>query len=123
MAAKEKKSVYRGASEKSQSLDESLVVGEVQLLLAEKRTSLAALRTGIAVFVLPLSVLSLLIATSKFYDFIRVLHFIIPLLVLNAALVFLASYLVIRSLIRMRHQDKLITEIKRKHPMIAPFID
>ena len=102
---------------------EAMVVSEVQLLLAEKRTSLAALRTGIAVFVLPLSVLSILIATSRYYDFIYVLHFIIPLLSLSAALVLLASYLVIRAIIRMRHQDKLIMEIKKKHPLIAQFID
>jgi uncharacterized membrane protein YkgB len=102
---------------------EGLVVSEVQLLLAEKRTSLAALRTGIAVFVLPLSVLSVLIATSNYYDVIHVLPFIIPLLSLSAALVILASYLIIRSLMRMRHQDRMILGIKRKHPMLAPFID
>lgn len=102
---------------------EGLVVSEVQLLLAEKRTSLAALRTGIAVFVLPLSVLSVLIATSRYYDVTGVIHFIIPLLLLSGALVILASYLIVRSLIRMRHQDRLILEIKRKHPVIAQFID
>ena len=32
----------------------SVVIGEVQLLLAEKRTSLAVMRTGIAVLALPL---------------------------------------------------------------------
>jgi len=112
-----------GLPEDMRRVYEALVVSEVQLLLAEKRTSLAALRTGIAVFVLPLSVLSVLIATSRSYDFIRVLHFIIPLLSLSAALVLLASYLVIRAIIRMRHQDKLIMEIKKKHPLIAQFID
>lgn len=102
---------------------EGLAVSEVQLLLAEKRTSLAALRTGIAVFVLPLSVLSVLIATSRYYDVIHVLPFIVPLLLLSGALVILASYLIIRSLMRMHHQDRLILEIKRKHPVIAPFIE
>jgi len=102
---------------------EGLVVSEVQLLLAEKRTSLAALRTGIAVFVLPLSVLSVLVATSNYYDVIHVLPFIVPLLLLSGALVILASYLIIRSLMKMRHQDRLILEIKKKHPVIAPFIE
>jgi len=102
---------------------EGLVVSEMQLILAEKRTSLAVLRTGIAVFVLPLSVLSVLIATSKYYDAVRVLPFILPLLFLSGALVILASYLIVRSLIRMRHQDRLILEIKKKHPVIAPFIE
>jgi hypothetical protein len=41
-----------------------VIFGEIQVLLAEKRTALASLRTGIAVFALPLSVLSALIATS-----------------------------------------------------------
>src|SRR5436190_20338458 len=43
---------------------DNVIFGEIQLLLAEKRTALASLRTGIAVFALPLSVLSALIATS-----------------------------------------------------------
>ena len=42
------------------------LINEIQLILAEKRTSLAAMRTGIAVFVLPLSVLSVLVATSEY---------------------------------------------------------
>jgi hypothetical protein len=37
------------------------------VLLAEKRPALASLRTGIAVFALPLSVLSVLIATVGFH--------------------------------------------------------
>lgn len=37
---------------------DAIVINEVQLLLAEKRTSLSVMRTGIAVLVLPLSVLS-----------------------------------------------------------------
>ena len=45
---------------------DNLIFGEIQVLLAEKRTALAALRTGIAVFALPLSVLSALIATSRY---------------------------------------------------------
>ena len=44
---------------------DSVIFGEIQVLLAEKRTALASLRTGIAVFASPLSVLSALIATSR----------------------------------------------------------
>lgn len=80
--------------ETDESANQSLIVGEVQLLLAEKRTSLAALRTGIAVLVLPLSVLSLLVATSRHYDFFHVLYLIVPLFFLNAALAALGGYLI-----------------------------
>ena len=47
---------------------DNLILGEIQVLLAEKRTALSSLRTGIAIFALPLSVLSVLIATSRYYN-------------------------------------------------------
>ena len=100
-----------------------IVINEVQLILAEKRTSLAAMRTGIAVFALPLSALSVLVATSRFYDFVHVIHFMIPLLIICAAMVFLGSYLIIRSINRIRRYDHLMLEIKRKHSQLAEFID
>ena len=68
---------------------DTIIINEVQLLLAEKRTSLAAMRTGIAVYALPITVISLLIATSKFYDIVHVMHLLVPLLILCAALVLL----------------------------------
>jgi uncharacterized membrane protein YidH (DUF202 family) len=102
---------------------ESLIIGEVQLILAEKRTSLAAMRTGIAVFALPLSVLSVLVATSKYYDFMHVIHLIIPLLIISAAMIFLGSYLVIRSILKIRHQDRIIMQMKGRSGRIAGFID
>ena len=101
----------------------SIVINEIQLILAEKRTSLAAMRTGIAVFAIPLSVLSVLVATSKYYDFIHVMHFIVPLLFICAALILLGSYLIIRSITRLRRYDRLILNIKRKHSQIAEFLD
>jgi len=42
-----------------------MILNTMQLLLAEKRTALSGLRTGIAISVFPLSVLSMLIATSR----------------------------------------------------------
>ena len=102
---------------------DSLAINEVQLLLAEKRTSLSVMRTGIAVLVVPLSVMSFLIATSKYYDVIHVLHFLIPLSVINIALVVFGVYLVVRSIIRMRHYDRFINTIKRDHSIIGKFLE
>jgi uncharacterized membrane protein YdbT with pleckstrin-like domain len=109
-----------GNSEKASN---EVIIGEVQLLLAEKRTSLSAMRTGIAVFALPLSVLSVLIATSKYYDVFQVMHLLLPLLAISLALVVLGSYLTVRAILRIRHYDRLIVELKRKHSRIAEFID
>ena len=101
----------------------SIAVQEAQLILAEKRTSLAVMRTGIAVLVLPLSVMSVLIATSKYYDVFHVLHFLIPLVILSFGLIIFGGYLIIMAIIRMRHYDRLIHEIKKKHSVIGKFIE
>jgi len=108
---------------KQESESSATIIGEAQLLLAEKRTSLAVMRTGIAVLALPSSVFSVLIATSRYYDFLRVMHFLVPLLALNAILVIFGFYLIIRSFFHMRHYDRLMQELKRKHSSIAEFID
>ena len=100
-----------------------MAINEVQLILAEKRTSLAVMRTGIAVLAIPLSIMSILIATSKYYDVLNVIHLLVLLGVLNLALIILGAYLIIRSIIRMRHYDRFIHEIKKKHSVIAEFIE
>lgn len=74
-----------------QILADSIVVNEMQLILAEKRTALSTLRAGITVLVLPLSVLSLLITTSRYYDVSQVIGWLVPLLILTAALAFLVK--------------------------------
>lgn len=109
-------------SDETNKID-AITINEVQLILAEKRTSLAVMRTGIAVLALPLSVMSILIATSKYYDVLNVLPFLVPLGALNLALICLGTYLIIRSVIRLRHYDRFINEIKRKHSIIGEFID
>lgn len=109
--------------DKKSTETDSIIIGEVQLLLAEKRTSLSVLRTGISVLILPLSVLSVLIATEKYYNVFNVLHFILPLLLINIALVILGAYLIIRSVNRMRHFDQLIHQIKLKHTVIGKFLE
>lgn len=102
---------------------DGLIINEAQLILAEKRTSLAAMRTGIAVFALPLSVLGLLIATSRYYDVLHVLPLIVPLAVLLLALITLGSYLVIRSLRNIHHQDRLIHRLKACNSKLSDFLE
>lgn len=94
---------------------DNYVLNEVQLLLSEKRTALSTLRTGIAIFAFPLSVLSVLVATSKSYQAMEVLHWLVPLVVLNAGLVLLGVYLVTIAVRRIRRYDRLIEDLKRKH--------
>ncbi|MBW1789757.1 MAG: hypothetical protein JRK53_24600 [Deltaproteobacteria bacterium] len=98
-------------------------MARVQLLLAEKRTALAALRTGIAIFTLPLSVTTVLVTTSRYYAFIENLHYLIPLLLLCVVLVAVGGYLIFVSLIRHRHQNEQIRKIKMKHAAWKDLID
>ena len=96
-----------------------LVLQEMQLLLAEKRTALSTLRTGIAIFAFPLSVLSVLIATSKSYELREVTHWLIPLLLMNLGLVVLAVYLIQHALRRLRHYNRLIDGFEQNHERLA----
>ena len=96
---------------------------EVQLLLAEKRTSLSTMRTGIAIFAFPLAVLSVLIATSKSYDVHEVMPWLVPLILLNLGLIVLGVYLIAKAVIRIRHYDRLIDGFKHKHSRLAELLD
>jgi uncharacterized membrane protein YidH (DUF202 family) len=102
---------------------DAIAINEVQLLLAEERTSLALMRTGIAVLALPLSVFSVLVATSKYYDALRVLHFLLPLALVCLVLLLFGGYLVIHSLLRIRRIGRLIHQVKLEHSVIARFLD
>ena len=101
----------------------NFILGEIQVLLAEKRTALAALRTGIAVFALPLSVLSVLIATSRYYNIGAVIPLLLPLLLLNLGLVVLGSWLIYRSIRHLHRYDHRIRELTQKYRSIAEFVD
>jgi uncharacterized membrane protein YidH (DUF202 family) len=100
-----------------------IVINEVQLILAEKRTWLASLRTGIAFFALPLSVLSLLIVTSKYYDVFNILYLLVPLAVISLALIVIGSFFTIRSIGKIRHCDYLIKRLKSKYGALTEFLD
>jgi uncharacterized membrane protein YidH (DUF202 family) len=102
---------------------DSFILGEIQVLLAEKRTALASLRTGIAVFALPLSVLSALIATSRYYNVMNVMPLLAPLLLLNLGLVILGSWLIFHSMKRLHHYDHLIRGLREKYSSLAEYID
>jgi len=103
-------------------LPSNALLGEIQVILSEKRTSLSTLRTGIAVFALPLSVLSILVATSRYYVFSEAASYLLPLLFLSVLLVFLGLYLIVRAMVQIHRYDRLIAKIKRKHSAIAEFL-
>jgi hypothetical protein len=102
---------------------DSVILNEIQLLLSEKRTSLSTLRTGISIFAFPLSVLSVLIATSRSYDVKDVVHLLVPLILLNLALTGLGIYLTVHAVQRIHHYNRLIDEFKRRYGRLAKLLD
>jgi len=108
---------------RADSCPPGIIINEVQLILAEKRTSLASLRTGIAVFAIPLSIMGVLVATSRYYEIPDVLHLFIVVMVINALLLALGAYLIVRAIVKLRREDRMIADIKRRHSVIAEFID
>jgi len=98
-------------------------IAGAQLILAEKRTSLAVVRTAIAVIALPLSVVTALIAFSRYYDIVHNLPMLIPLLVVCLVLTVLGIYLLIRAMLRIHHQDELLRKLKERDPAIREMLD
>ena len=97
-----------------------LSINQVQLLLAEKRTALAIMRTGIAVFALPL--FSALIATSKWYEAVDVWPLLVLVSLMNISLIIFSVYLITRSLRRMHQYDQLIADIKYNNQSLRKLI-
>ena len=102
---------------------DNLIFGEIQVLLAEKRTALAGLRTGIAVFALPLSVLSALIATSRYYSIEKVMPLLAPLMLLNLGLVVLGWMFFVSFTPGLRSFLHRIRELSEKYRSVAQFIE
>lgn len=104
-------------------VDPGVLMDEVRLILAEKNTAFSLMRTGIAILALPLSIMSLLVATSKYYDVLQVLHFLIPIGALNLALVILSIYLIVRSMMHIHFYDRLLYKIKLKNNSLSELIE
>lgn len=102
---------------------ESSIVNRITMLLAAKRTSLAVMRTGLALLTLPFSVVTVLIATSRYYSFRENLIFIIPLMIMNTVLVGLSIYLITRSMQRIHLIDRLIHDLKEQDDRVMQTTD
>lgn len=100
-----------------------LIINEAQLILAEKRTSLASLRTGIAVMALPMTLVSFLIAASQYYQAAKVLGLLIPLLTACLVMFVLGAYLVLRAMIKLHREERMLNHLKGQSPIIAKFLD
>ncbi|MDR2934990.1 MAG: hypothetical protein LBV70_03810 [Candidatus Adiutrix sp.] len=101
--------------DKASLQQEAMLINEITLVLAEKRTALSVMRTGLAVLALPLSVLSVLIVISRYYDPAKVIYLLGPLLVICAGLIVFGVYLIGSSLRRIRALNRVSAVLKRQN--------
>lgn len=99
------------------------IINEVELILSQKRTALSVLRTGITVMLLPLSVLTVLLATSRYHDISKALNIAIPLGIICIALFIIGIYLIIRSAMRIRKFDRLAEILLKKSAYLRDLMD
>ncbi|MGY5876277.1 MAG: hypothetical protein RTU30_11070 [Candidatus Thorarchaeota archaeon] len=83
----------------------------IRTIEAEKRTHLAELRTGIGILTIPMSLLTILIATSNYYNPAEVFSFIFGLVIGVIALSFIGSFLVYWSLKNLRREYTLRNKV------------
>ncbi len=103
--------------------NDQLVSNAIQVLLSEKRTSLAMMRTGIAIIALPLAITSALIATSSLYEIDRVSHMLASVMIVNALLLVLGVTMVASAYHNIAKYARLLHQLKKDHPSMSRYLD
>jgi uncharacterized membrane protein YidH (DUF202 family) len=90
--------------------------------LADKRTSLSYLRTGIGILTVPMSLLTILIATSSKYQVSDVLGMLLGLGAAFVGLVTFGVWMVISSLRQLRAVDLRLKELEDENPFLSRWV-
>jgi hypothetical protein len=101
----------------------NVVFDEVNLMLAEKRTALSLLRTGIAIFSIPLSLGSILIATSNLYYPNKILFLMIQDLGGCSLLVLISLWLIVTVIKKLRSNNKRFDLIIQNNEFLRNLVD
>jgi uncharacterized membrane protein YciS (DUF1049 family) len=110
--------------EKNFSEDQdNLIADEILLFLQEKRTILITIRIALGTIMVQISLLSFLIATSRFYQWIEVMHLLVPFVVMNLIVLGIAGYFLVGSLIQLHRLERQIVRYKKRHSRIAECMD
>jgi uncharacterized membrane protein YidH (DUF202 family) len=97
-------------SNKTKDINTTLAI--IRTIDAEKRTHLAELRTGIGILTIPMSLLTILIATSDYYSVAAVLSLIVAVVTGIIILTAIGAYLVIIALKKLRKTELLRGQCK-----------
>ena len=102
--------------------DEQLLLNEIQLLLAEKRTYYALLRTGMGIFTLPLTMVAVLAGTSEYHSVFSSfgLGFLIITVLIAISLVGLSLFYQAER--KIKRLNRMIRLIERENKRIAEIL-
>lgn len=78
----------------------------------DKRTALAMTRIGITTLVAQITILGFLIAASRYYRMMEVMHLVIPFILLNLVVFGIAGYLIFRSIFKIHQIDRQIMKTR-----------
>ena len=106
------------AEKKALRIDQKLLMTEVQLLLAEKRTSYALLRTGVTVSLIPVSIWTLLISTSRMWNVFDVLWLFVPVMIVATVLCLLGTWLVLHALAHLQHIERTLEGLRKSDTLL-----
>jgi hypothetical protein len=102
---------------------EKFIIDGIMIILEEKKISLSFIRVGISILAAQVFAISFLIATSKFYTLIEVMHMTIPFYDINGILFLLALYLIISSLIHIKSYNRALSEYKKRSHTISKLME
>lgn len=101
------------------AIDQKLLLAEVQMLLAEKRTAFALLRTGVVVGMVPLSLWTVLLATSRLWNVFEVLWLLVPLLAIAGLLFVLGVYAIWHAVEHWRHTERVLAGLRQADTLLG----
>jgi uncharacterized membrane protein YidH (DUF202 family) len=110
------------AKPRKQTQNEQLLLNEVQLLLAEKRTYLSMLRTGLAVFTVPITIIAVLAATVEYHGLFS--NVLVGLVITGAmiALSLIGLSIFYQAQGKIKRLDRMIRLIEKESKRIAEIL-
>lgn len=103
-------------------VEEQILLSELQVLLAEKRTYYALLRTGLAVSTVPMSVMAFLLATLNYHDIFK--HFWLGISVggglISISLIGLVLFYSAES--KIKKINRILKKVKSQNARIAEIL-
>ena len=106
-------------NERSKDINTALAL--IRTIDAEKRTHLAELRTGIGILTIPMSLLTILIATSDYYSVEAMFPLILIVVSGIIILTVIGGYLVINAFKKLRKTEKLRLKCKDVDGLIEEY--